>query len=138
MRLKKRANSIIYPARGEPLPGVDGQYSEDWWLKDKIRREKLDVTPATLISRRRVEDWMETYLTLPSIAQLRTQADHLNEAIEKANQTDLGPLLPQPLIDIDARVSLSGQHTKSDVNKRTNGCWNIMSSAKDERDQCVT
>ena len=109
---QKKGEFDNLPGKGQPLPGVDGQYSEDWWLKDKIRREKLDVTPATLISRRRVEDWMETYLTLPSIAQLRTQADHLNEAIEKANQTDLGPLLPQPLIDIDARVAEWTAHQK--------------------------
>ena len=98
------------PGKGKPLPGVDGHYAEDWWIKDKLQREKLDVTPETIVSRRRVEEWMETYLNLPSETAVKTQASQLNERIEAANKTDLGPLLPQALLDVDTLVAAWKSH----------------------------
>ena len=92
------------PGKGKPLPGVNGRYDPDWWLKEKLQRDNLDLTPETIVSRRKVEVWMESYLTLSSAAQVRRQADALNDVIQAANKTVLGPHLPQPMLDADALV----------------------------------
>lgn len=43
---------------GKPLPGHGGEYDEDWWVKDWLRREGggAGVLPATLALRRERED----------------------------------------------------------------------------------
>ncbi|MEE2757735.1 MAG: DUF1992 domain-containing protein [Myxococcota bacterium] len=100
----KRGEMDHLPGKGKPLPGVNGRYDPDWWLKEKLQRENLDLTPETIVSRRKVEVWMESYLALSSAAQVRRQADALNKVIQAANKTDLGPHLPQQMLDVDALI----------------------------------
>ncbi len=83
------------PGKGKPLPGINGRYDPDWWIKEKLKRDNLDLTPKTTVSRRKVEVWMQRDLDLSSVSQGRRQADALNEAVQAANKTDLGPHLPQ-------------------------------------------
>ena len=97
---KRRGEFEDLPGHGEPLPGLDGRYDPDWWLKDKVKRENLDLTPVTIVARRKVEDWLEAYLKLPTVGRVRRQAEALNEEIKAANLTDLGPLTPQALLDV--------------------------------------
>ncbi len=112
----KRGEFDKLPGQGEPLPGVTGRYDPDWWIKEKLARENLDLTPETIVARREVERWMETYLTLASAASVKAQALKLNVKIEAANKTDLGPHLPQPLLDIDALMSQwAAERTKTDA-----------------------
>ena len=48
---------------------------------------------------------MERYLDLGSVSAVKREASRLNELIAAANKTDLGPHLPQPLLDIEALVN---------------------------------
>ena len=110
---KARGEFDHLPGHGEPLPGIDGRYDPDWWLKEKLAREKLDITPQTIVSRRTVEDWMESFLGLKTEAVVRQQAESLNKMIVAANNTDLGPHLPQALLDIDALIDRWRQENDS-------------------------
>ena len=101
----KRGEFKNLPGQGKPLPGVNGRYDPDWWIKEKLEREKLDITPDTIVARRAVEVFMEGYLTLPTAASVKRKALQLNETITAANKTDLGPHLPQPLLDVDGLVT---------------------------------
>ena len=101
----KRGEFENLPGKGKPLPGVNGRYDPDWWLKEKLARENLDITPDTIVARRKAEVFMERYLDLGSVRAVKREAARLNELITAANKTDLGPHLPQPLLDIEALVS---------------------------------
>ena len=88
------------PGQGKPLPGLDGNRDEMWWLKDKLKREKLHLGPATIAMRRKVELWLEALTSLRTEEQVVREATRLNEEITKANATELGPMPPQALIDV--------------------------------------
>ena len=49
------------PGKGKPLDGigahgVDSHRDEDWWLKAKLRRERLSYLPPTLAIRKELEE----------------------------------------------------------------------------------
>ncbi|MBI4884349.1 MAG: DUF1992 domain-containing protein [Actinobacteria bacterium] len=44
------------PGRGQALEGIDGHHDEDWWLKSKLRRERLSYLPPTLAVRKELEE----------------------------------------------------------------------------------
>ncbi len=60
------------------------------------------MAPPTLELRRRVERWVGSCLDLPSLERLRDEAEALNDEIRRINRGHLGPLTPQPPIDVDA------------------------------------
>ena len=39
------------PGAGKPIPDVDGNYEEFWWLKKLLKREDLEILPQTAGSR---------------------------------------------------------------------------------------
>ena len=86
---------------GKPLQNLDGPRDEMWWIKEKMVNEKLDMTPETLRIRQKTEKWLATFYLLYSEAEVRRQANRLNKDIQKANNTDLGPLFPQTLLDLE-------------------------------------
>ena len=87
---------------GKPLKNLDEPRDEMWWVKQKMANENLDMTPDTLRIRQKKEKWLATYYLLYSEAEVRSQGEKLNKEIQKANNTDLGPLLPQNLLDVEA------------------------------------
>ena len=109
---QKRGDFDNLPGKGKPLPGLDGTYDPDWWLKEKIKREKLDLTPPTIIARRKAETFLEAYANFKSEGRVRREATKLNEEIQEANKTDLGPLLPQALLDVESICSQWRSKTK--------------------------
>ena len=93
------------PGHGKPIVDPKEGYDPDWWIKEKVKAEKLDLTQETILARKAVEDWMSIFLDMPSEARVRRQAEALNQQIAQANKTHLGPLLPQKQLDIDALCS---------------------------------
>lgn len=91
--------------RGEPLARDQRSYDPDWWIKDKLRREDLEITPDTIVARRKVERWLVKYLNISHVDMVIHQAKQLNTEIIAANKTHLGPMSPQPLLDIDTLVN---------------------------------
>ena len=75
----KRGEFENLPGKGEPLPGVNGRYDPDWWLKEKLARENLDITPDTIVARRKAEVFMERYLDLGSVSAVKREAAKLPE-----------------------------------------------------------
>lgn len=39
------------PGRGEPIPGIDAPLDENWWVKQKLRDEGVNVLPPVLEAR---------------------------------------------------------------------------------------
>src|SRR6478672_4931408 len=36
------------PGFGKPIPGIDEPYDENWWVKEKLRREQISALPPAL------------------------------------------------------------------------------------------
>ena len=98
---QKRGAFDNLPGKGQAIAGLDEVHDETWWVKNKLRDEKLNGAPRTIEMRRKAERFVETYLSLPSEWTLRNKATALNKEINEANRGDLGPLLPQKRLDIE-------------------------------------
>lgn len=90
---------------GKPLPGIDGVYDPDWWLKGLIRRERLEVVPPSLELQRRVEQALALVREMKDESTVRRQLEALNEEIARVNATvTTGPSTALALIDVEAEV----------------------------------
>lgn len=74
-------------------------YDENWWIKEKLSREKINGAPATVQLRVRVERERQQLGELPSEDAVRRLVARLNDEILATNAGNLGPLLPQPSLD---------------------------------------
>ncbi|NUT34718.1 MAG: DUF1992 domain-containing protein [Hamadaea sp.] len=75
------------PGTGKPLPGAGEHYSEDWWLKDLIRRENLGgLAPTSLQIRKAAEEVMAAVAKRSSEQSVRQLVTDLNERIDKVNR----------------------------------------------------
>src|SRR2546428_329044 len=63
------------PGAGKPLPGLDEPYDPMWWVKRKLRDEKLSLLP----------DALQIRLELDRAFEARTKAE-LREALQGLNQ----------------------------------------------------
>jgi hypothetical protein len=89
---------------GRPLP-LTGVLEEAWWIKEKLRREKLSDLPEALAIR------LEAELVLAEVARLsderivRERLDGLNARIRKINRTTIsGPPTTLAPVDVEAVV----------------------------------
>ncbi|NJC73502.1 DUF1992 domain-containing protein [Planosporangium thailandense] len=95
------------PGAGKPLPDIDEEYDENWWLKRLVRREGITgPVPATLALRRAVEDLMETVAERTTESSVRRLVADLNDRIGRAHRGLLdGPPVVLSTIDADEVVS---------------------------------
>ena len=106
------------PGKGKPLDGIgsDGVESgrdEDWWLKAKLRRERLSYLPTTLAVRKEVEEALEAIARASSEGVvLRIVAD-INQRIRDVNRrgADGPPSTVMPLDEHAVRDRWRAQHT---------------------------
>jgi hypothetical protein len=90
------------PGAGQPIPGLEEPYDEDWWLKSLLRREQLSVPCASLDIRCDVEKTLEGLVDLSSEARVRETVDELNARIAKVNRTAAqGPGTCVALLDVE-------------------------------------
>ena len=95
------------PGAGKRLPGHGGEYDEDWWVKDWLRREGATsaVLPPTLALRREREDLDRHADRLPTEQAVRDYVTAFNEQLRKARAGLLdGPPALLPPVDADAVV----------------------------------
>jgi hypothetical protein len=92
---------------GKPLPGYGGNYDEDWWVKDWVRREGAGATvlPPTLALRREREEIEREADRRHTEDQVRQYVAALNEQIRRARvglldgpPTLLPPLDPEVIV----------------------------------------
>ena len=73
------------PGLGRPLESLDDPPDELWWVKEKLKREKLSLLPPSLAIRLDIEQTLTRIWTLATAAAVRQTVDALNERIRKAN-----------------------------------------------------
>jgi hypothetical protein len=94
------------PGFGKPIPGIDEPHDEDWWLKEKLKRENLSALPPGLAIRVEVHKALERVWTLPTEAAVRSAVEELNAKIRKANYGALwGP--PSTTMPLEAEEVIS-------------------------------
>jgi Domain of unknown function (DUF1992) len=99
------------PGTGKPLDGigadgVDSHRDEDWWLKAKLRRERLSYLPTTLAVRKELEEALEAIARASHENVVRRIVADINERIRDVNRrgADGPPSTVMPL-DEDAVVT---------------------------------
>ncbi|MEM9703086.1 MAG: DUF1992 domain-containing protein [Planctomycetota bacterium] len=71
------------PDAGKPLDLGD-LHDPDWWIKDKLKRDRLSVLPPILAARLDREKFLESLAKRPTAAAVRREVARLNEQFERA------------------------------------------------------
>ncbi|MGO4452468.1 J-domain-containing protein [Arthrobacter sp. RAF14] len=91
---------------GKPIPGLDGGYDPDWWLKGLIQRENLSGLAPEAILLRTVDRELDSTLDgLPGERQVREALEEFNRRVINARrQLQGGPPVVTPTRDVEEEV----------------------------------
>ena len=94
------------PGFGQPIPGIDEPLEENWWIKEKLRREKISVLPPVLEVRLEAEKLRESLETIRDEYELRRRVAALNQRIRNAHYSPAPAMLKLTVeaLDVDALV----------------------------------
>lgn len=73
------------PGFGKPIPGIDDVLDDNWWVKDKLKREQLAALPPILEARLARQRLLESLASLPTLVAVREQVDKVNALIRQAH-----------------------------------------------------
>ncbi|MFG1704933.1 DUF1992 domain-containing protein [Nonomuraea sp. M3C6] len=95
------------PGAGKPLPGLDRDHDEMWWIKQKVESEGLSMPlPPTLALRKQAEEALAEARGARSETEVRRIIEEINGKIRQAIRTGLsGPPLNLMPFDADQIVS---------------------------------
>ena len=74
------------PGLGKPLPGLSAVHDDDWWLKAKLRDERLSYLPPTLRIRKEAQEAREAVAAAHNELTVRRILDELNAKIRDINR----------------------------------------------------
>jgi hypothetical protein len=106
-KAEERGDFADLPGKGKPLPGVDGPYDENWWIKGWIQREGVPseaLLPTPLQLRKESEQLPETVRDLPTEEAVRAVVSELNRRIAEWVRAPSGPAVPVKRVDPEAIV----------------------------------
>ena len=87
---------------GRPIDGLDGPHDEEWWVKAKLRREKIDWLPPTIAIRRERDAAVAAALDAADEADVRRIIGEINDRIRYVNShTVTGPPSTVWVVDVD-------------------------------------
>lgn len=93
------------PGAGKPIPGIDGPYDPDWWLKQLIERERITVLPPAIALRKEDTEMDATLDRESTVAGVRRIVEDFNaRIIEARRQLQGGPPVITPLRDVEEQV----------------------------------
>ncbi len=91
---------------GKPIPGLGEPRDDDWWVKDKLRREGVNWVPPTLAIRAERDAAVAEAEVAGTEAELRGIIERVNERIRHVNShTVSGPpttvwtVDPEPIVE---------------------------------------
>lgn len=73
------------PGTGKRLPGIDRPRDDDWWIKEKLRREDVSYLPPALELRKHVDDAFERIACTSREADVREIIEDVNAKIRYLN-----------------------------------------------------
>lgn len=93
------------PGAGQPLGGLDGDHDDDWWVKEKLRREGIDLLPPTLRIRKELEDARAAIARCDTESGVRAIVDDINQRIRDVNRRGAaGPPSTVMPLDVESVV----------------------------------
>jgi hypothetical protein len=88
------------PGAGKPLPLTGGELPEGWWIKEKLRRERLSFLPDSIAIRHEAEAVLAAVARETDERVVRDRLLALNAKIRRLNATSVaGP--PTTLAPLD-------------------------------------
>jgi hypothetical protein len=94
------------PGRGRPLEGLAADHDEDWWLKAKLRAERLSYLPPTIRIRKELEEAREAMAAASNESVVRRIAEDINVRIRDINRRGAeGPPSSVMPLDVDAEIA---------------------------------
>lgn len=93
------------PGHGRPLPDIEGPRDELWWVRAKLRREKVSFSPPAISLRREVDATLERVAAATTETQVRDLIAAINERIRYVNShTISGPPTTIAMFDVESVV----------------------------------
>ncbi|MFH8369263.1 DUF1992 domain-containing protein [Streptomyces sp. NPDC018031] len=94
------------PGFGKPIPDLERPYDDEWWVKEKMRREHLSYLPPGLALRKEAEDALASAAQARSEQRVRQIIADINEKIGAAlRHPPPGPPLRLSLFDVEQVVN---------------------------------
>lgn len=96
------------PGKGKPLPGLDGKFDENWWVRGFLRREGLSsdaLLPPSVQLRKEIDRLPETVRPLRDERRVRDAVEELNVRIVEHMRFPSGPRIPIRRLDPDEVVT---------------------------------
>jgi DnaJ homologue, subfamily C, member 28, conserved domain len=102
---RERGEFDDMPGHGQPLPDLDRPRDELWWVRKKLRREKVSYSPPAISLRRELDEAHERMAAATTEAQLRAVVAAINERIRYVNShTVSGPPTTVAVLDVEEAV----------------------------------
>ena len=104
------------PGKGKPLEGIltetgEIHRDEDWWLKAKLRRERLSYLPSTLAVRKELEEARQALARASKATVVRQIVGDINERIREVNRRGAdGP--PSTVMPLDEEAVVASWRTQ--------------------------
>jgi len=94
------------PGKGKPIEGLTDEHDEDWWLKAKLRAERLSYLPPPIRIRKELEEAREAMAATSNEAVVRRIIDDINLRIRDINRRGAeGPPSSVMVLDPEAEVA---------------------------------
>ena len=90
------------PGAGRPLENLGGRRDEDWWIREKLRREGVEYLPPALRVAKEREDTLAAAMAAATEAEVVALVDAMNATIRYVNSHAIeGPPSTSVTIDLD-------------------------------------
>jgi hypothetical protein len=101
----ERGEFANLPGAGKPIDDLDEPHDELWWVKRKLRRERLSYLPPTMALRKEAEEALAAATTAGSEAEARRIVAEINKKIVEGNRKAAsGPPLNLMPFDVERVV----------------------------------
>ncbi|MFK8026043.1 MAG: DUF1992 domain-containing protein [Ilumatobacter sp.] len=91
---------------GKPIGDLDRPHDDDWWIRAKLAREDVLVTPPTIAIRHDRDESLQQAMVAPDEATVRSIVEELNERIRAVNRgatwgppSSIGPLDIESIVE---------------------------------------
>ena len=99
------------PGKGQRQQGLEEHHDEDWWVKAKMRRERLSYLPPTLAIRKEREEALAAIDAASSEVVVRGIVGDINERIRAVNRRGAeGP--PSTVVPLDEQAVVEKWHLR--------------------------
>jgi hypothetical protein len=90
------------PGARKPLPGIDRPHDDMWWVREKLKREKISFLPPALAVRKELEEALDRVGKADSESVVRQIVAQINARIVQVNsRSTSGPPSSVAPLDLD-------------------------------------